>query len=169
MDLSGSWSYIGQIAQERLQHNKTSRHVSDYGTDIEILGAAGELAARRFLNLPETLHTHFDHGVDILLESHKIDVKATVLTTQIEHRFLQWPYWKRIRSQIILLTAVSIPNQSAIIIGYAKKTEILNAPVNTMRARPCHEIPVKDLHPASKLLTLQHEPFLSKAPSLSRI
>jgi len=169
MDLSGSWSYIEGIAKERLRNNKTSRHVADYGTDIEILGAAGEIAARRFLGLPEKLHTHFDKGTDIRFAGRKIDVKATRLTNKVEYRCLQWPYQKPIRSNIILLTAVSIPIRTAVVIGYARKVEILRAPVNLERAYPCHEISVKELHPASKLLTLANEPFLSKTQAFSGV
>jgi len=156
MDLNGSWPGLVATATQRLRNNKTSHHVSEYGTDIELIGAAGELAARRFLNLDEFLHTHFDHGVDIRIDKYTIDVKATVLTKFVQYRFLQWPYWKPIRAKIILLTAVSIKDHSAIVIGYALKQEILKAHINLMRDYPCHEIPVKDLHPASELLTLQH-------------
>ena len=65
MDLGAQWQYIEQVAAERLQNNKTKRHVSHYGTYIEVIGAAGELAAHRFLGLPETLHTHLDGGCDM--------------------------------------------------------------------------------------------------------
>jgi hypothetical protein len=167
MDLSGSWKMLAAIAQERLKHNKTSHHVSEYGTDIELIGAAGELAARRFLNLEETLHIRFDNGVDMRVGGYTIDVKATMLTRNVRYRYLQWPYWKPVRSSIILLTAVSIPNQKAIVIGYAFKHEIERAPINLLRDFPCHEIPVARLHPASELLTLQHA-FLPKAPARRR-
>ena len=155
MDLSGSWVYIEQVARQRLKNNKSARHVSDYGPEIEIIGAAGELAARRFLNLTERLHTHFDDGTDIIYAGRSIDVKTTFLTCNIEYRFLQWPYWKPFNSDLVLLTAVSIERKVAFIIGYAKRVEVLNAPVNLLRAHPCYEISVKRLHPASKLLTPQ--------------
>ena len=91
MDLSRSWKYIEYIARQRLKHNQTKRHVSDYGTEIEIIGAAGELAARRFLGLSDKLHFRFDQGVDIKTPSRSIDVKATKLTPLLRHRYLQWP------------------------------------------------------------------------------
>jgi hypothetical protein len=36
MDLSCSWDYSEYVAQTRLQNNKTKRHVSNYGTEIEV-------------------------------------------------------------------------------------------------------------------------------------
>ena len=65
MDLSGSWDYIREIARSRLAHNKTSHHVSEFGEGIELIGVAGEIVARRFLGLPETIHQRFDGGVDL--------------------------------------------------------------------------------------------------------
>ena len=53
MDLSKSWPYIVKVAERRLQNNVTERQVWEYGDDIEIMGAAGELAALRELGLPE--------------------------------------------------------------------------------------------------------------------
>lgn len=156
MDLSGSWDYIEQVARERLSHNKTSHHVSEYGPEIETLGAAGELAARRFLGLDERLHTYFDGGADIRFGGKTIDVKATHLTPKIGYRFLQWPEWKPIKAQIILMTAVHLVERKAVVIGYATRAEISRADINMTRAYPCHEISVKELHPASELLTLEH-------------
>ena len=156
MDLAGSWDYIEQVAAERLRNNKTAHHVSLYGPEIETQGAAGELAARRFLGLSEQLHTHFDGGADILLNGYTIDVKTTVLTPKIGFRYLQWPHWKPLFAQIVLMTAVDMQQRSCVVIGYATKAELLRAPVNRRRDFPCREIPVRDLHPASDLLTLQH-------------
>ena len=80
MDLGAQWQYIEQVAAERLQNNITRRHVSQYGTYIEVIGAAGELAARRFLGLPETLHTHLDDRCDMFYKGMSIDTQATVWT-----------------------------------------------------------------------------------------
>ncbi len=156
MDLSGSWDYIQWVACERLKHNKTSHHVSVFGPEIETLGAAGELAARRFFGLNEELHTRFDGGTDFLLEGMHIDVKTTVLTRRIQRRFLQWPHWKPVKADLVLMTAVNPDRKIAVVIGYATKSEILHAPVNSLRAYPCNEIPVQELHPASDLLTIAH-------------
>ena len=65
MDLSGSWPYIESTARDRLSHNKTRRHVSDYGEGIEVIGVAGEIVVRRFLGLCEEVHDGFDNGVDM--------------------------------------------------------------------------------------------------------
>ncbi len=158
MDLSGAWDYIQWVACERLKHNKTSHHVSVFGPEIETLGAAGELAARRFFGLNEELHTRFDGGTDFLLEGLRIDVKTTVLTRRIQRRFLQWPHWKPVKAHIVLMTAVNPDRKTAVVIGYATRSEILHAPVNVLRAYPCYEIAVQELHPASDLLTIQHWP-----------
>ncbi len=158
MDLSGAWDYIQWVACERLKHNKTCHHVSVFGPEIETLGAAGELAARRFFGLNEELHTRFDGGTDFLLEGLHIDVKTTVLTRRIQRRFLQWPHWKPVKADLVLMTAVNPDRKTAVVIGYATKAEILKAPVNVLRAYPCYEIAVQELHPASDLLTLQHRP-----------
>jgi hypothetical protein len=152
MDLSGSWSYIESIARSRLSHNKTRRHVYDYGEGIEVIGVAGEIIVRRFLGLSETVHERFDHGIDIEYFGLKMDVKATVLTPGASFRFLQWPNWKRVRAGLIVMTVVDPINKIGTIIGYARKAEILAAPVNPNRATPCHEIPFTELHPAWELI-----------------
>ena len=152
MNLKRDWDYIEGVAKDRLFNNKTVRHVEYYGPEIEVIGAAGELAARRFLGLPENLHTHFDGGKDILFRGTKIDVKATRFTPRFIHRHLQWPYSKPVKSKVILLVGVDIDRKAATVIGYTTKDEILRAPINRERRYPCYEIPVTELKPAWKLL-----------------
>jgi hypothetical protein len=163
MDLTADWKYIEEVAAERLQHNKTFRHVSRYGTEIEIIGAAGELAARRFLGLSEDLHTHFDGGTDIEWRNTTIDVKSTHLTKYIHHRFLQWRMGKPIRAQIILMTGVDTRRKQAAILGYAYKHEIESAEINYTRFNPCHEIPVPRLHAAWELLVPERKSWRSSS------
>jgi hypothetical protein len=151
MDLSRSWKYIEYIARQRLKHNQTKRHVTDYGTEIEIIGAAGELAARQFLGLSDKLHVRFDQGVDIRTRSRTIDVKATRLTPLLRHRYLQWPLKKPVVSDIVLLTAINVEEKAATIVGYATRKEIQRAPINRNRSSPCREIAIPDLHDAWEL------------------
>lgn len=152
MDLSGSWWYIEDTARNRLARNKTRRHVSDYGEGIEVIGVAGELLVRRFLGLVERVHEGFDHGVDIRYCGMRMDVKATILTPNAYYRFLQWPNWKEIRADFIIMTAVDPINRMGTIIGYATRDEMQVAPVNPIRARPCLEIPFGSLHPVWELI-----------------
>jgi hypothetical protein len=152
MNLDGSWPYIQNVARSRLANNKTERHVYDYGEGIELIGVAGEIVARRFLGCEEKVHDRFDNGVDIYFLDYTIDVKATVLTPRVEFRFLQWPVWKTVKSDIIMLTAIDPIRKIGTVIGYATKREIVAAPVNQTRANPCHEISAKDLHPAWLLM-----------------
>lgn len=152
MDLSRDWAYIEQIASERLAHNKTERHVSDYGETIETIGAAGELAARRFFGISERLHTQFDQGTDFAIGKIRVDVKATSLHRGIQTKHLQWPIWKEIKSDIVLMVGVSIGKKTGAIIGYAYRDEIEGATVNPDRQFVCHEIPISELHPAWELL-----------------
>lgn len=154
MNLGGSWDYITSVAQSRLAHNKTSRHVSDYGDNIEVIGAAGELLARRYFGLEEKLHDGFDGGHDFLYAGKTVDVKATILTPQIQHRYLQWPTWKRIKAEIILLTAVDPLTRQGIVIGWATGDEILRAKINNERSTPCYEIPIPALHPVYELFAI---------------
>ena len=154
MDLSGSWDYLEKIASYRLANNKTPRHVSIYGPEIELMGAAGELAARRFLGLIETLHKSFDHGSDIDWNGVRLDVKATHLTARVDHRYLQWPERKRVKSDVIVMTAIDLKQKFGVVIGYAFKGDIVVAPINNEREEPCHEIPVRSLRPAWELLLL---------------
>jgi hypothetical protein len=152
MDLSRSWAYIEQVANHRLENNKTERHVAEYGTYIEVIGAAGELAARRFLGLSEELHEHFDGGTDLFYKDIRVDVKATVWTTKIARRYLQYPIWKPVRADVVLLTAINIDRRSALILGYARPDDLKRAPVNNTRDYPCVEIPIPKLRKASWLL-----------------
>jgi hypothetical protein len=149
MNLTASWPYIEEIAARRLAHNKTSRHVSRFGPEIETIGAAGELAARRFLGLPEILHTSFDGGADIVIGDTRIDVKSTKLDRA--HRYLQWPYWKLVNSPFILVTMVDMEARKAQVVGYATRDDIMSAAINMKRPIWCYEIFLKDLRKASDL------------------
>jgi len=154
MDLSGSWEYIEAVSRSRLAHNQTKHHVSMYGEQIEIMGAAGEIVARRFLGLPEKLHDGFDGGTDINFHGIRIDVKATHLTPKVSFRFLQWPTWKDIKSPYILMTAINLPGRYGTVIGYATREEVCNSIVNSTRATVCHEIPITKLHPPYQLFEM---------------
>jgi hypothetical protein len=154
MDLSKDWEYIEGISEKRLGHNKTDRHVSRYGTAIEILGAAGELAARRFLGLPEGLHDQFDGGVDFVWRGYLVDVKTTKLTPKLNHRFLQWREDKELKADIVLFAAVDLQPKKATVVGWAWADEVREAPINLERDFPCHEIPATELHNAWELYIL---------------
>ncbi len=155
MDLSGDWPHILRVARLRLAHNQTERHISQYGDSIEIRGVAGELAARRFFNLPEKLHTEFDGGIDFRLGDKTVDVKATKLVDYIDKLHLQWPYGKPFPADIIMLTAVDLEKQTAELIGWATGEEMIAARVNPSRRDPCHEIKVTKLRPIQELLNGQ--------------
>jgi len=154
MDLSGSWNYIEKMARSRLANNKTERHVSEYGEGIEVMGVAGEILARRCLGLNETVHKHFDGGYDFTFAGKKIDVKATHLTPRVSCRFLQWPLRKRIKADVILMTAVDMVMKQGIVLGWVTEAEMMRSPINRSRAEPCHEVPVPDLHPVYELIAL---------------
>ncbi len=152
MDLSGSWQIIEAAARSRLSHNKTKRHVYDYGEAIEVIGVAGEVVVRRFLGLPETVHERFDNGIDIEYFGMRMDVKATILTPNASYRFLQWPNWKKVRADYIVMTIIDPINKVGTVVGYATKHEIYAAAVNKNRHQPCHEIAFRELHPAWELI-----------------
>jgi hypothetical protein len=165
MDLNGSWEYIEDIARSRLAHNKTKHHISDYGEGIEVIGVAGEIAARRFLGLPEEVHSGFDGGCDLIYAGKRVDVKTTVFTPNVIYRFLQWPEWKRVKSDIILMTVVDPISKIAEVIGYATESEIKAATMNRERPNPCFEIAFTKLHPAYELVaaTLRRVPVYGRA------
>ncbi|MCB2146579.1 MAG: hypothetical protein KQI81_08900 [Deltaproteobacteria bacterium] len=152
MNIRGSWPYIQVVAKSRLAHNKTPRHISKYGDSLEIIGAAGEIVARRFLGLNEKLHTGFDNGIDFYYAGKKIDVKATMLTPKVDFRNLQWPIYKIIKADIIILTAIDTIRKIGVVLGYATKDDILSAYVNLERETPCYEVPVESLKPAWRLI-----------------
>ena len=152
MDLSGSWEYIQNVARSRLAHNKTPHHDYRFGEGIEVIGVAGEIATRRFLGLTERVHEGWDGGVDINFYGLKIDVKATTLTPRISYRYLQWPTRKKIKSDVVVMTAIDPITKQGVVLGYATKDEILNAKVNPDRPTACMEISVLDLHPPFELI-----------------
>ena len=152
MDLTERWAYIERVAKERLENNITPYHVSRYGPEIEVIGAAGELAARYFLGLDPVLHTEFDGGRDLKWRGKTVDVKATKLTPYLAHRYLQFPKNKKVKSDIILLVAVDVFKKQAAVVGYATKDEMMTSPINFTRHQPCHEISVRKLHPTWELL-----------------
>jgi hypothetical protein len=148
MDLGSDWPYIQRIAAERLRHNKTTHHRANYGTEIEVMGAAGELAARRYLGLDEELGTHFDGGVDLSLHGVTVDVKST----RPYSKWLQVAYYKRVAADIILMMAVNLKRQTARPFGFAWREEILGAPLDLRMDDTCHRIPVEELHSVQELL-----------------
>ena len=152
MNLEHHWGYILDVAAQRLHNNKTAHHIAKYGDELEVMGAAGELAARIFLGVSLEMGVHFDGGVDINYGRHRVDVKATKLTPGIAYRFMQWPIWKDIKSDIILMTVVNVPTMHAMIIGYATKEDLVNATANMAREVPCVEIPFVNLRPCWELV-----------------
>jgi hypothetical protein len=152
VNLAHHWDYVLDVAAQRLQNNKTPRHVAKYGDELEIMGAAGELAARIFLGVSLTMGVHFDGGVDIEYGRHNIDVKATKITPGIAYRYLQWPIWKPVISDVILMTVVNTGTKHATIIGYALKTDLECAVANMARETPCVEIAFSSLRPAWELV-----------------
>ena len=155
MDLRQSWDYIEEIAQRRLEHNKSKWHVKEYGTDIEVLGAAGELAAHRLLGLPEKLHDQHDGGVDIWWRGYRIDVKTTHLTWRFKYRYLQWPIKKPLKADIVLLMGVNMNLRFAACAGFALETDVKASAINYERNFPCHEIPITELRPEWELFTVR--------------
>ena len=151
MNLSGEWGYIQHVADQRRSYNQTPRHVPV--AYLEVIGAAGELAARRLFGMPEELHIHFDHGKDFVWNGVSVDVKATILTSRLRYRYLQWPREKRVKASIILMVAVDIDHKLAVPVGYATKDEVQKAPINWERQEPCREISTENLHPVWELFS----------------
>ena len=151
IDLSHVWGYIKYIAKERLHNNITARHVYKHGPEIEVVGAAGELAARISLGLPQKLHTQFDGGKDLVFGDQSIDVKSTRLTPHIQARHLQWPLGNPINCDVAILVGVDMQSRSAKVLGFATAQEILEAPINHTRYLPCQEIAISQLHPIEEL------------------
>ena len=166
MDLSANWRYLKNTARRRLKNNWTPRQETKF-KNLEILGVAGELAARRYLGLPEKIHLHFDGGADLHWRGRTVDVKTTNLTKNFRYRFLQWPFDKPIIADIILMTVVDVEEKQACVIGFAYKDEVLSAEINHTRYRPCREIAFMDLHPAWELFTLSQRKNGSKASKQS--
>jgi hypothetical protein len=153
MNLAASWEYIQSVANIRRRGNRTPRHIDvEY---LETIGAAGEVAARRFLGLPEKLHTGFDKGTDFRWRGWRVDVKTTVLTKKVGYRYLQWPKTKPVKADIIFMVAVDRETSEAVPIGFALKQELLDAPINSERQYPCYEIPFGSLHPAWEMYTVR--------------
>jgi len=127
------------------------------------MGAAGEIAARRFLKLPLGLKTTFDNGVDLIWRGHTVDVKATRWVPTIMGRYLQWPENKKIKADYILMTAVRLEEKEAVILGFCSRQELEHADVNPERDIPCKEIPIRKLKDPAELLTLSPKRKGSKA------
>ena len=140
MNLGPYWPYIEDISRQRLANNKTSRHIPNDG-QLELIGAAGELAARLFYGLSTELGVHFDGGHDFEVGDITVDVKATPMTGGAAYRYLQWPTWKEIKAQIIVMTIINVKQMTGTLVGFATKEQILASFVNKSRATVCYEIP----------------------------
>ena len=154
MDISLHAEYVLDIAAQRLHFNCTRWHVPSFY--YEQIGAAAELAARIFLGLPLELHVHFDGGTDLRYMGYSVDIKATKLTPCIEHRYLQWMQGKPIKSDIVWQWGVDLAHWKALPVGWVWSREMVAAPINYERERPCHEISVPDLHPIYELYSLRN-------------
>jgi len=150
MNLKPYWEYLQEVSTQRLANNQTVWHIQNDGR-LEIIGAAGELAARLFFGMSSELGTHFDQGSDFLVGDLKVDVKATPLTPGAAYRFLQWPERKPVKADIIVMTIVNIEEQGATLVGYTTRKAIKAAPVNVARRTPCHEIAYSRLSPLWEL------------------
>lgn len=167
MDLGEHWHYVETVARIRLQHNKTDRHISRYGPEIEVIGAAGELAARLYLGLSENLHTGFDNGVDLVWKGWTVDVKSSKLVPKLPYMSLQYPEYKKVKADIQFLIAVDIDNQVATPVGWATREMVLNSPINRQRYQPCHEISVRELINPWALYTLEEKANLGRTQKQS--
>jgi len=153
MNLTNRWEYILKVAEKRLENNITEMHLYGYGDELEILGVAGEIAARRFFQLPEEVHEGFDHGVDMTYNGYDIDVKSSHIKKH-KKKILQWPIWKWVKADIIVYVGINPKTKYARVMGYVPGSEILKAPINHTRPIPCHEIPVEELYDPKELLRL---------------
>jgi len=156
MDLSGYWEYILEIAAERLENNKTRRHVEKYGTALEVRGAAAEVAARLYFGLdPHGLHTHFDGGTDLKYAGYQVDVKSTKLVRTMEFRALQWAIDRDVTPDVVVFVGIHQRQRVAAMLGYAWRWEVKRAAVNFQRNQPCYEVPITRLHPLWELVAKQ--------------
>jgi hypothetical protein len=114
------------------------------------MGAAGELAARRYLGLDETLGTHFDGGVDLTLHGLTVDIKST----RPWSKWLQIAYYKRVVADVVLMMSINLKYQTAQPFGFAWREEVLNAPLDLRMDDACHHIPVEELHSVQELLNV---------------
>ena len=154
MNLGSSWRYLEGVSRSRLAHNKTRHHIYEYGTEIELLGCCGELVVRRFLGLGERLHTEFDGGCDLVWRGRKIDVKATRLTPRLNFRNLQWPLSKKVKADIVVMTAVNIEDRFGIVVGWCWGSKVSQSAVNRERFVACYEMPITELEPPWKLMVI---------------
>jgi len=153
-------------SDRRLENNKTVNHQSQYGTEIELMGAAGELAALRYFGYREVLGTHFDGGRDMVWRGWDIDVKSTKMQN-LPYGFLQWPTHKTIKSDIIVLVGIEITTLEFEIVGFAFKQEFDRLDINEKADQPCWEIAMKNLHPTCELKSL---PYLRRRdPKTARL
>jgi hypothetical protein len=128
MNLQADWGYILEVAERRLRNNRTHRHIVSEKGRLEIIGAAGEVAARRFLGLPEKLHNHFDGGVDLNWRGYRVDVKSTAISDHLGKQYLQYPEYKWINADIILMMGIDLDRQEATVIGFATCAAPIAAP-----------------------------------------
>jgi len=145
------WNYILRVSRTRLKNNRTPFHVESKDGKFEVIGAAGEMAARRYFGLKEELHLHFDGGTDMKFHGLRINVKATEYSLVKPRHFLQWPIEKDINCDVAVMTMVDLLNKRVAVIGFALQDELLVAPINHKRPYTCREIPIRDLHPIADL------------------
>jgi hypothetical protein len=143
MDLRADWGYILDLAARR-RRSQNQWYIPNDGS-YDIIGAAGELAARRFFGLPEDLHAGYDGGVDFIYRGVKVDVKSTLMRHLRKEGLLQWPRRKEIKADIVLLMCIDLEAQRATPVGYATRDIILNARQNDTSKVPCFEVPIEAL------------------------
>lgn len=159
IDLKPHWKNIQRVAKIRLASNKTNHHVYRFKNKLEIMGAAGEVAAHLYLGLSPEIHLEFDDGVDLEWRGWTVDVKTA--RAEIKRLALQIPLRKikdrLLNSEIYLLTTVDIKKREANIIGYTWRGAILKAKPNYTRPVPCKEIYAWDLYEPSRLKNIRRK------------
>lgn len=159
LPVADAWGYIQRVARRRMKLNRTRRHYANNGS-LELLGAANEVALRRYLGLGDRLHDSFDGGRDLVYRGVAIDAKATRWSRQPEKLHLQYQWFKERAAPVLVLGMVSVKRRRVRLLGYAYASQLLAQPVNSERPTPCRELPVTELEPMWKLrVTFPDSPY----------
>jgi len=163
MLITDAWDYILDVARERLVANFHRHNSHRLGDHIEVLGVAGELAARRFLGLPERVLGVGDPGWDIEIPSTDvlgdpyvwtIDVKSRPWIEGFWRMPLQWPLHKPMRADLALLVFVHLAERRAAVVSFAGKEDLEAAPIDTGGLMPCRLVDPQNMQPATRLYNL---------------
>lgn len=151
IDLSGAWSTIERVANERNDQKRAFKSTRQYNKNPHLPGVAGEWAYGLFAGLEPNL--------ELLIQGHPepdfpgVEVKTS---TYYADPWLRMFTEERLRAPAYVLCALDQPNRKVRVVGWASRRDIILAPLERLGVRGIRRVLRHDeLHEMRQLETVR--------------